>query len=326
MTRTSNSKTIPTIGQSDIWAITSYFNPAPYKSRLHNFRIFRQYLRVPLVTVELGYEDRFELQPSESDILVQLNGCDVLWQKERLLNIALANVPQHVQFVAWLDCDVILERVDWPQLAMEMLQRSEIVQLFSELHDLGPHALPPALGEQDELTGLSVAHLIESGSWSLNDLRPSADNPPRQVAFGLAWAARRSLLEQHGFYDAMVLGSGDRAIACAAYGRFDNPIEIIRLNESRVSHYLDWAEPFYRDVRGSVGCVDGKLYHLWHGDPKLRRYRERHKDFAAFDFDPSKDILIDRTGVLRWAENRPELAEFGRCYFTSRLEDGDYQE
>src|SRR5450759_1082712 len=72
-----------------LWAITSYFNPVGYRRRLSNFRIFRERLKVPLVVVELTYGSDFELQEQDADILIQLRGGAVLWQKERLLNLAL---------------------------------------------------------------------------------------------------------------------------------------------------------------------------------------------------------------------------------------------
>ena len=46
---------------SRLWAITSYFNPVGYQRRLENYRIFRQRLTVPLVTVELSFAPVFEL-------------------------------------------------------------------------------------------------------------------------------------------------------------------------------------------------------------------------------------------------------------------------
>ena len=44
-----------------LWAITSYFNPMQYQRRRANYRLFRKYLRVPLVAVELSYGPDFEL-------------------------------------------------------------------------------------------------------------------------------------------------------------------------------------------------------------------------------------------------------------------------
>src|SRR5215204_6644330 len=91
-----------------LWAITSYFNPMRYGRRLANYRLFREHLKVPLLTVELsfGAED-FELREGEADILVQLRGQDILWQKERLLNVALGELPSGCTKVVWLDCDVV---------------------------------------------------------------------------------------------------------------------------------------------------------------------------------------------------------------------------
>src|SRR5262245_19902909 len=69
---------------SNLWAITCYFNPIGYQRRLENYHTFRQNLAVPLVTVELAFNGAFQLHSGDADILVQLRGGDVLWQKERL--------------------------------------------------------------------------------------------------------------------------------------------------------------------------------------------------------------------------------------------------
>jgi len=50
--------------------------------------------------VELSFDGRFELTDDDADILVQLSGGAVLWQKERLLNLALNAVPSAVKNVA----------------------------------------------------------------------------------------------------------------------------------------------------------------------------------------------------------------------------------
>ena len=90
-----------------LWEITSFFNPAGYKSRLTNYRLFRARLNVPLAAVELSFTGKFELQDTDAEILIQISGGDVMWQKERLLNIALGVLPTECDIVAWLDCDVI---------------------------------------------------------------------------------------------------------------------------------------------------------------------------------------------------------------------------
>jgi hypothetical protein len=73
----------------NLWAITCHVNPMRYRRRLQNYLAFRRHLKVPLVAVELAYHDDFDLPPDAAEILIRLRSNDVLWQKERLLNVAI---------------------------------------------------------------------------------------------------------------------------------------------------------------------------------------------------------------------------------------------
>jgi hypothetical protein len=53
--------------------------------------------------------------------LIFISGGAVLWQKERLLNLAIKSVPLYVKNIAWLDCDVIFDRSDWADRANAQL-------------------------------------------------------------------------------------------------------------------------------------------------------------------------------------------------------------
>ena len=108
-------------GSGSVWGITCYFNPIGYRTRLANYRIFRERLIVPLITVELSRDADFHLRPGDADILVQIKCRDLLWQKERLLNIGLQSLPHDCHTVAWLDCDTVFESDDWPERASNLL-------------------------------------------------------------------------------------------------------------------------------------------------------------------------------------------------------------
>src|SRR5579862_1381159 len=54
---------------------------------------FRRRLGVPLVAAELGYRDALDRPDDAADVLIRLRGGDTLWQKERLLNVALRELP-----------------------------------------------------------------------------------------------------------------------------------------------------------------------------------------------------------------------------------------
>src|SRR5689334_5884496 len=107
-----------------LWAITSYFNPMRYERRRINYQLFRKSLRLPLLAIELAYGENFELVESDADILIQLRGKDVMWQKERLLNLALSALPPDCRKVVWVDCDVVFDSEDWAERVSYLLDHS----------------------------------------------------------------------------------------------------------------------------------------------------------------------------------------------------------
>jgi hypothetical protein len=306
--------------RSPIWSITSYYNPTRYRRRLENFRRFKSALGVPLLVVELGYGNAFELSEGDAEVLVQIPGTSVLWQKERLLNVALSRLPDYVEYVAWLDCDVVLSNPSWPELAIDAMQRRCLVQLFEKLIDLDPTS--SHLDGPFEYTGDGIVAFVDNRG-PLRDLSLPGGRKYRPSARGGAWAGRRSLLERHRFYDAMIIGGGDFAFAHAAYGRFEEVTQVLRLNEMQRTHYLDWATPFFSEVRGDFGYLKVDLFHYWHGSFPDRRYGERHETLKRLNFDPYADIQVDKNGAFRWSSEKPALHQFLKWYFASRDEDSE---
>ncbi len=309
-----------------MWAITSHFNPVGYKRRLSNYRIFRANLEVPLVTVELSFDGRFELTDDDADIIIQISGGAVLWQKERLLNLAIRAVPSNVKNIAWLDCDVILKRADWVDGAKRQLNEFNIVQLFSDVVHLN--------SEDCEKSDYHNGHMSVPGIASLPNAREllSLGRQERDyIKFvmkkeqlwhtGLAWAANRRLLEDHGFYDAAIVGGGDSWMVSAMYGQFEATIKKCLLNATRQQHYLRWAIPFHKSVAERIGHVSGTIYHLRHGEIKKRGYVDRQEWLTSFNFDPDKDLKIGPNGAWEWTRPRPELESFLMRYFINRAED-----
>ena len=307
-----------------LWAVTSYFNPVGYVSRLENYRIFREHLQVPLVAVELSFNGHFELGRQDADILVQLSGRHVMWQKERLLNIGIERVPAACDKIAWLDCDIVFGGNEWVREAIKALDESALVHLFRERHDLNRgDAVEQLTAWSRPATSQSVAFRIAKGESVPEDFYLANAPVTRRTTAGLAWASRRDVLRRHGLYDACVLGSGDRAILCAALGKLEYGARALAMNPRRIDHYRSWAQPYFETVRGRVGYVDGCLFHLWHGDLVHRQYEARHRAFARFDFDPFEDISLAHNGCWRWNSNKSELHAFVNAYFESRREGGD---
>jgi len=305
-----------------LWAITSYFNPLHYRRRRQNFREFRRRLRIPLVAVELGYDARFDLGPADAEILVRLDGHDVLWQKERLLNIALGRLPPPCTAVASIDCDVFFARDDWAGEALAALDRHAVVQPFSRVHHLGPAWMPGADPDRASL------HSQPSAAASVQFCPPAAtlgavaQREGDSASPGFAWVYRRDILERHGFFDGCIVGGGDTAMACAAFGCPEAVVRLHGMNPSQERYYRRWAGPFFESVRRRVHFVGGEIFHLWHGRLTDRRPARRHFDLQQFDFDPFCDIAGDAGQVWRWNSTKPGLHAYLKDYFASRREDG----
>lgn len=324
-----------------LWAITTYYNPAGYKRRRANFKVFRQHLDVPLLVVELAEPKKHELQDTDGEIVIRKTGNSAIWQKERLLNIATDALPPHVKYVAWLDCDIVFRKRNWALESMQYLERrGGLLQPFKKvghlprldeadmlklnvLEDTQPmymqqsFARAYALGQfkyQNSLNSLTSPLQMEKGTEpeSVNDTRPTP---------GFAWVALRNDLNKIPLYEFCVIGGGDSALAYAAIGK---PTLHSRgmMSPKQAAHYFRWAEKACSCFGGNVGFLDGEIRHFWHGWLNDRNYIGRNKILVDHDFDPGQDIVLDQNGVWTWANLQSGLAEDLKSYFFQRKEDG----
>jgi hypothetical protein len=278
----------------------------------------------PLINAEILFRQSGPAQSADADRLIQLSGGDVMWQKERLLNIALGAVPDDVENVAWIDCDVVFESRNWPQAATKALKSVSIIQLFSEVRYLDRFST-------DRLDFNTIPELVRlsAGSQLLNGefkdvclVRPVSADAPKVPwpANGFAFAAKKSIICDSKFYDHGVLDGNDILFLCAIYGEFEIAMERLKHNEMQRRHYLEWARRAQESFGGRVGYIPGTIYHLWHGNLVNRNYMGRHELMAGFD--PDRDIQQAPNGVWLWSDPHSELARNVKDYFRSRKEDG----
>jgi hypothetical protein len=237
--------------------------------------------------------------------------------------LALAALPNDCRKVAWLDCDIVFGAADWAEHANRLLDRFAIIQLFKNVHNLSPNWT--SLGDYRthiEFTRPSAAFSISSGQPAATSIGHSLESREGTSANGFAWAARRDLLDQHGFYDACILGGGDRAMNCAANRCFDELFKRHYMNQRQQDRFVTWAEPFFEAVRGEVGYLESDILHLWHGKVCDRGTRSRHEGLQKYQFDPFIDIAQDANGCWRWNSPKREMHDYVRRYFSSRREDG----
>jgi len=298
-----------------LWAITAYFNPIRYQSRRSAYKVFQQNLRVPLVTVELSFDGQFDVQKDDANILIQISGGAVAWQTQRLLNIALKHVPSDVNKIAWMDCDIIFADSDWPTRVEDALENYSYIQPFS-------NAIMLRRGEQlkDQSSNyekrIAVTKLCRNG-----DLDILAQRRGHDVPFAmLAWAARRDCLQQHNFYDAAIVGGADMLFFSAINNKPDFAIWRFNLNNVFAEHYARWAAHIPKPSFGNFGCIDGEIWHLWHGE-LVNRHRTSRWNLVT-DFNPFLDIKLSDNEVWDFTEKGKRLEAGIKSFFISRQEDG----
>jgi hypothetical protein len=306
---------------SGLWVVTPYYNPIGYRTRRKNYELFAQILRqsgIPLLTIECAFgEQPFDL-PESVDV-IRMRSNSMLWQKERLLNLAISWLPASCRYVAWLDCDLIFSNPNWAQETVELLQSAQLVQVFKTCNRLSENYSHPGTEAGNTCTSFTYIcgqnpSVLQSGKFEDHGHT------------GYGWAARRELLDRHGLYEYAIAGSADHYMAHAALGDIDSPcIERMMLGRpALIEHFREWASPFYESAQGRIATVSGEVLHLWHGNLENRKYFLRQLELSKLDFNPHTDLLAipGKPLELRTDLNKPGLREWFASYFASRQEDG----
>lgn len=287
-------------------AVCAYFNPGNYQSRRQNYDDFRRRFDrngVTLLTVEqiIDADSRSELGPHDN--VLGIRGGDVMWQKERLLQIGIDRLlADGFDAVAWVDADIVFEDHPWPARVLRALDQFDVIQPFETLVSRYP--------------GRSL-------------VRPSCVKDRRSFAHGGAWAARADFWRQTPLYQHCILGGADSLMAnvllqmspheAVKFQWPENDVILQQMPPRLRMHATQWAEQIDRPLR--IGYVPGVTAHLLpHGSRRNRFYLERWR--ALVDFDPAKDIGVAPSGAFQWTCDKPCLKALVRRYFEVRREDG----
>jgi hypothetical protein len=302
-----------------IWVITSFFNPARYVTKRRNYDRFLAGLTaagVPCLTVECAFDDQpFELPPSAS--VLRVRSRDVLWQKERMLNVALRALPAECTAVAWVDCDVLFDSPEWARETEALLQRYAVLQPFASVVRLPRGALHDD-GRGKRWQSFGAVYQRDPGAAASGEFDPHGHT-------GFAWAARRDILEEVGLYDVCIAGSADHLMAHVFARQFENPCvdRIVGKMGPYREHFLRWARRADAVVQGSLTAGTGMLRHLWHGALTNRKYVERNAQLARSSFDPARHLAVGASGLWEWRGDTDDLRAWMIDYFASRKEDSD---
>ena len=269
---------------SNLVAIAAYFNPSGCELRDKCFAEFTRAFTstgIPLYPVS-----------TEGDTAP-------IWQKERLLNRAIRDLPSSVDKVIWIDGDLVVASPGYPDWAMSVsaaLDKWPIVQPWSLAGFLGPD------GERAD--GPMGAPVVPSVPFAnRNAVVPSG--LPATAWPGFCCAARRDVLEAiGGLYEMDLSGPNDVLMSLAFYGDWSNPF-LMRYSGEFRRHFDPWAGRAFEVIAGRVGYVGAILMHLWHGPFSERRYLERTVRLYHAGYDPAQHVATGQDGLLVLADDCP---------------------
>lgn len=327
----------PDLSLEKLAVVSCYFNPCAYASRRTNFERFHRGIErsgVKVLTVELAHgKTPFQLDSSCGEV-IQLRADDLMWQKERLLNIGIRELlGRGFDKIVWLDADIEFEDAEhWPWSVAAELEQAAVCQVFDQVSvetDVGQPAIP---GMGAVRYYRETGHLLDQ-----NRLPPRPRSPfGRNTGFsGFGWAARAEVLADLPLYDASVAGGADKLIFAACFD--DQSHEARKLTQSPyqpcprcghlsrsdayTQHYLTWARRWASIVDGRVGFAPLTIRTFFHGPIKRRNYNLRREIMLKHGFDPEHDITLGPNGTWMWASDKPDLHAEVHNYFFERQED-----
>lgn len=286
----------------ELAVVTFHWNPAGWQSLRRNYLRFLHEMRwwdVPTFAVEVAYPGQ-EFVADRAWLKIRASENNVIWQKERLVNLAVERLPERFDKVAWIDADMVFFGHDLVERTCRALESWPVVQMWRKWYRVGADG---AVDQTLENIGFRGETYAAAGNCSP----------------GGALAARRDVFP---LYDRHIVGSGD-SMCLEGWIGMEQSRCMRRMNEPMWRHYSAWQSEAFAKVAGEIGILPGDAVHLHHGRYADRKYRERWQPVIDSGYDPARHVTVDENGLLAWTpEAPPELVEFVRNYFASRREDG----
>jgi hypothetical protein len=292
----------------NIWAVSAFFNFSGSNSRLKNYKIFRQNLKdhdVKLLTVEFSPSGHFQLEEDDADKLIRMSDGDIMWQKERLINLGIDKLPQDTDIVLILDTDIVFSSGLVLDLIQKELKNNKAVHCLSSVVHLNPFTVDyeevnyygididndKEMFFSDPLSSCVAAHQIV-GNFQYG-------------CCGYAWAFNYETIKDIKLFEYNIIGGGDKISASAFIGLPFPPGTIAGKNGWPYISYYEKVKKAGLN-KNNVTYIDMPIFDLFHGFHFNRQYNERHFILKEAGFDIDKD-LIDRPGLpFKFAESVSE--------------------
>lgn len=245
---------------------------------------------------------------------------NILWVKENLINLAIKNLPDDAEYIAWSDRDIYFLNPSWVEQTIEKLKTHDIVQPWSEVIHLNAfHSLDFINKQQDNISFANKSILYTKINY------PNYKNKIA-TATGQIWAINKSFYKKiEKINDIEIIGGADSIIANFCILK-DNFYEKILDKKTTVHSKKNWMlyKEKFKNIKYSY--IDGLIVHYWHGDLENRKYTERSKILTYLNYNPNEDISYDENGVLQFTEKGKKFEPLIKEYFASRKENEEIEQ
>lgn len=268
---------------------------------------------IPVILIRY-VKPEFQYLPERKNFTcIDVNEVGILWQRERFWNLALQYVDDECENIAWIDSDIYFTDNNWAQKTIEKLKSRNLIHLYNKVVD------KQIMNEELIDTGLIRKSIMDTslGSFPENYFNNSGISLNLGCSPGFAWAAKTKIIKQCSFPDFLILGSGDKALLAAAFGKHEEYSKALKLNSSIILKYQKWATKFYKEIKADVSFIQNTIYHLVQGDYGNRKYSNRYSiiESVSFEFDKLIELSEERTWI--WKEEN-DFKESVNQYFINR--------
>lgn len=264
-----------------IQCICCYFNYTNNSIRKKNYIEFRKNFKHSLITVEISLDtNQFFINDSIKILATPEN---ILWQKERAFNIALQNIPEKYNKIAWLDTDIVFLNDNWLTDLEKQLDHYAIVQPFERVFEKE--------GNNDCLNTLGYAKCVD-------EYIKENIAIPKYFAVGLSWGFNRFILK-NGFFDKHILGSNDTLQILATIGDYFNTQTLGICTKSLLKSWIEYCEQIPPLSNYDMGYCNGMVEHLYHGNVYKRGYQTREQLLIDHQYDPKIHIDLDKNSLYK---------------------------
>jgi glycosyltransferase involved in cell wall biosynthesis len=286
--------------KSDFKICTFYYNPENDLVRKENFLKFLDQFE--------GYEEKLligmvDYDDYELPILEKFEKCiftikgdknNPIWYKEILLNKMVDSID--VDYVIWMDCDLIYESLDWLENIDSIVRGKDFVQLYDKIDYLDENGLVlesyKSILSSDRVYGVyderTIDHLMGEG------YKP-----------GGSWVGKTSILKNNKLYERMYVGGGDSIFLYGLLGIKGAVLENVKRGSRKIyRECIDWINGFGKYTYGYLTCT---IKHLYHGDLNDRNYDGRYKRLSSIEknleckskINIKSDSILDRGLINR---------------------------